>query len=65
MEGEEFKALLEEARLTSRALAEWMGYASHTVVTRMIDGRKPIHPDLAQWIRRRAADAPPRLNEGN
>ena len=50
----------EAAHITHRALAEWMGYASHTVVQRMAQGRRSVPETLAVWLQRRAADAPPR-----
>lgn len=61
MTADEFRAALDAARISRRALAEWMGYASDTPVVRMAAGQKPVPPDLAEWLLRRAEDAPPRM----
>ena len=58
----EFVAACEAARISRRALAEWMGYRTDTPIQRMADGRKQVPDGLADWLRRRASDAPPRID---
>ena len=61
MTAEEFRAALAAARITQRALAEWLGYASDTPVVRMAKGTKAIPEALAAWLKRRAMDPPPKV----